>query len=118
MIYRDKDILQKSGQDAIQYLSFQRYLIIYTTVVMVLTVVIIIPVNFSGSNSKSPCYGLCLLYPRSNWFTLIYFHKKNLIDKAKKKNPYIRFFFKCRKFCEKRVNLYIFYFAEVIFCNL
>jgi hypothetical protein len=32
--------------------------------------------------------------------------------------PYIRFFFACRKFCEKGVNLYIFYFAEVIFCDL
>jgi hypothetical protein len=33
--------------------------------------------------------------------------------------PYIRvFFFACRKFCEKRVNLYISYLAEVIFCDL
>lgn len=48
---RDKDILKKSGQDAIQYLTFQRYLIIYTTIVMVLVVAIIVPVNFSGNNS-------------------------------------------------------------------
>ncbi|XP_061168815.1 CSC1-like protein 2 [Saccostrea echinata] len=47
---KDSDILKKSGQDAIQYLSFQRYLIIYTTIVMVLSVVIIVPVNFSGNN--------------------------------------------------------------------
>jgi hypothetical protein len=26
--------------------------------------------------------------------------------------------FACHKFCENRVNLYIFYFAEVIFCDL
>jgi hypothetical protein len=32
--------------------------------------------------------------------------------------PHIRFFFAFRKFCEKRVNLYISYFAEVIFCDL
>lgn len=49
--FRDKDILKKSGQDAIQYLTFQRYLIIYTTIVMVLVVAIIVPVNFSGNNS-------------------------------------------------------------------
>ncbi|XP_052700349.1 CSC1-like protein 2 isoform X3 [Crassostrea angulata] len=47
---KDKDILKKSGQDAIQYLTFQRYLIIYTTIVMVLVVAIIVPVNFSGNN--------------------------------------------------------------------
>lgn len=49
--FRDKDILKKSGQDAIQYLTFQRYLIIYTTIVMVLVVAIVVPVNFSGNNS-------------------------------------------------------------------
>lgn len=49
--FRDKDILKKSGQDAIQYLMFQRYLIIYTTIVMVLVVAIVVPVNFSGNNS-------------------------------------------------------------------
>lgn len=47
---KDNDILKKSGQDAIQYLTFQRYLIIYTTIVMVLVVAIIVPVNFSGNN--------------------------------------------------------------------
>eukprot|EP00105_Crassostrea_gigas_P025532 XP_011446143.1 PREDICTED: CSC1-like protein 2 isoform X3 [Crassostrea gigas] len=47
---KDKDILKKSGQDAIQYLTFQRYLIIYTTIVMVLVVAIVVPVNFSGNN--------------------------------------------------------------------
>jgi hypothetical protein len=31
---------------------------------------------------------------------------------------YPGFFFACRKFCEKRVNLYTFYFVEVIFCDL
>lgn len=49
--FRDKDILKKSGQDAIQYLTFQRYLIIYTTIVMILVVAIVVPVNFSGNNS-------------------------------------------------------------------
>ncbi|KAK3087398.1 hypothetical protein FSP39_005417 [Pinctada imbricata] len=33
---KDNDILQKSGKDAIQYLSFQRYLIIYTVIITVL----------------------------------------------------------------------------------
>lgn len=45
---KDADILQKCGHDAIQYLSFQRYLIIYTTIICILAVAVVIPTNFSG----------------------------------------------------------------------
>jgi hypothetical protein len=34
------------------------------------------------------------------------------------KYPYISFFFVCRKFCEKWVNLYIFLFCRIIFGDL
>ncbi|XP_078315028.1 mechanosensitive cation channel TMEM63B-like isoform X4 [Crassostrea virginica] len=64
---KDQDILKKSGQDAIQYLTFQRYLIIYTTIVMLLVVVIVIPVNFSGNNS------MC---------SLVYFSGNNIGNKT------------------------------------
>ncbi|GFS19654.1 CSC1-like protein 2 [Elysia marginata] len=45
---RDVDILRKSGKDAIQYLSFQRYLMIYISIITVLSVGIILPINFMG----------------------------------------------------------------------
>ena len=47
---KDVDIVQKNGRDAFQYLSFQRYLIIYTAIITVLSIVIILPVNFMGKN--------------------------------------------------------------------
>ncbi|XP_059161039.1 CSC1-like protein 2 isoform X3 [Physella acuta] len=46
---RDVDILNKCGKDAIQYLSFQRYLLVYITIVTVLSVGVILPINFQGS---------------------------------------------------------------------
>ncbi|KAL5008324.1 hypothetical protein ScPMuIL_013905 [Solemya velum] len=50
---KDADILQKSGRDAIQYLSFQRYLLVYMAIIWVLSTVVVIPVNFTGTNGKS-----------------------------------------------------------------
>ncbi|KAK6183528.1 hypothetical protein SNE40_010997 [Patella caerulea] len=46
---RDSDILHKCGRDAIQYLSFQRYLIIYVAIICVLSICVILPVNFQGN---------------------------------------------------------------------
>uniref|UniRef100_A0A7N9AQF1 CSC1-like protein 2 n=1 Tax=Mastacembelus armatus TaxID=205130 RepID=A0A7N9AQF1_9TELE len=46
--YRDEEIREKCGEDAIHYLSFQRHIIGLLVVVGVLSVGIVLPVNFSG----------------------------------------------------------------------
>ncbi|XP_041352864.1 calcium permeable stress-gated cation channel 1-like isoform X2 [Gigantopelta aegis] len=46
---KDVDILHKCGRDAIQYLSFQRYLLVYLLVICILSVSVILPVNFQGN---------------------------------------------------------------------
>lgn len=45
---RDDEIREKCGEDAVHYLSFQRHIIGLLVVVGVLSVGIILPVNFSG----------------------------------------------------------------------
>ncbi|ESO83507.1 hypothetical protein LOTGIDRAFT_133162, partial [Lottia gigantea] len=45
---KDSDILHKCGRDAIQYMSFQRYLIIYVAIICLLSICVILPVNFQG----------------------------------------------------------------------
>lgn len=49
----DKDIAQKCGPDAIAYLRFQRYLIGYLFYILFLTLVIILPVNYTGGQFAS-----------------------------------------------------------------
>ncbi|XP_033110463.1 CSC1-like protein 2 [Anneissia japonica] len=44
----DNQIRKKSGVDAIQYLQFQRYLIGLVVVICILSIGVILPVNFSG----------------------------------------------------------------------
>ncbi|XP_046859091.1 CSC1-like protein 2 isoform X2 [Xenia sp. Carnegie-2017] len=46
----EKEISQRSGNDAIHYLNFQRCLIYYTVIICVLSMAIILPVNHSGDN--------------------------------------------------------------------
>lgn len=46
--YRDDEIRDKCGGDAVHYLSFQRHIIGLLVVVSVLSVGIVLPVNFSG----------------------------------------------------------------------
>ena len=46
--FRDEHILQKSGRDAVQYLTFQRYLIVYLGMVTVFCIAVVLPVNFQG----------------------------------------------------------------------
>ena len=41
--------MRKSGADAVQYLQFQRYLIVLMVIIVVLSIGVILPVNFSGS---------------------------------------------------------------------
>lgn len=50
----DEDIRGKSGVDAIQYLQFQRYLIVLVAVIAFLSLVIIMPINLSGSQEIGP----------------------------------------------------------------
>lgn len=45
---RDDEIREKCGEDAVHYLSFQRHIIGLLVVVGVLSVGIVLPVNFSG----------------------------------------------------------------------
>uniref|UniRef100_A0A8C7NBL1 Transmembrane protein 63B n=1 Tax=Oncorhynchus kisutch TaxID=8019 RepID=A0A8C7NBL1_ONCKI len=46
---RDEEIREKCGEDAVHYLSFQRHIIGLLVVVGVLSVAIVLPVNFSGN---------------------------------------------------------------------
>ncbi|XP_041468382.1 calcium permeable stress-gated cation channel 1-like isoform X5 [Lytechinus variegatus] len=46
---KDADIRSNSGTDAVQYLQFQRYLIILMIIITFLSLVVILPINFSGS---------------------------------------------------------------------
>lgn len=46
---RDEEIRSKCGIDAVTYLSFQRHIILLMTVVCLLSLAIILPVNFSGN---------------------------------------------------------------------
>uniref|UniRef100_A0A4W5MX23 Transmembrane protein 63C n=1 Tax=Hucho hucho TaxID=62062 RepID=A0A4W5MX23_9TELE len=48
-ISRDEEIRSKCGVDATTYLSFQRHIILLMTVVCLLSLAIILPVNFSGN---------------------------------------------------------------------
>jgi ABC-type enterochelin transport system permease subunit len=46
---RDIDILHKCGRDAVQYLSFQRYLIVYITIITIISIAVVLPINFQGN---------------------------------------------------------------------
>ncbi|KAL0969097.1 hypothetical protein UPYG_G00222590 [Umbra pygmaea] len=46
---KDEEIRSKCGVDAITYLSFQRHIILLMTVIGLLSLAIILPVNFSGN---------------------------------------------------------------------
>uniref|UniRef100_A0A8D0CWS4 Transmembrane protein 63C n=1 Tax=Sander lucioperca TaxID=283035 RepID=A0A8D0CWS4_SANLU len=51
---RDEEIRSKCGIDAVTYLSFQRHIILLMTVVCLLSLAVILPVNFSGNLLDSP----------------------------------------------------------------
>lgn len=51
---RDQQILQRNGRDAIQYLSFQRYIIAYVALLTFISLVVVLPVNFQGTLGKFP----------------------------------------------------------------
>ncbi|KAG7217767.1 hypothetical protein INR49_020920 [Caranx melampygus] len=58
----DEEIREKCGEDAVHYLSFQRHIIGLLVVVGVLSVGIVLPVNFSGDLLGRTCCGFT---PRS-----------------------------------------------------
>uniref|UniRef100_A0A8C9ZMP7 Transmembrane protein 63B n=1 Tax=Sander lucioperca TaxID=283035 RepID=A0A8C9ZMP7_SANLU len=53
---KDEEIREKCGEDAVYYLSFQRHIIGLLVVVGVLSVGIILPVNFSGNLLENNAY--------------------------------------------------------------
>uniref|UniRef100_A0A6Q2X2G8 Transmembrane protein 63B n=1 Tax=Esox lucius TaxID=8010 RepID=A0A6Q2X2G8_ESOLU len=53
---RDEEIRDKCGEDAVHYLSFQRHIIGLLVVVGVLSVGIVLPVNFSGNLLENNAY--------------------------------------------------------------
>lgn len=57
---RDKHINEKCGKDAIYYLVFQRYLIVYIIFVTVVSLAVILPINLYGKacNYTSPSLSL------------------------------------------------------------
>ncbi|XP_071521938.1 calcium permeable stress-gated cation channel 1 isoform X2 [Panulirus ornatus] len=46
---KEEQILAKSGRDAVQYLSFQHHIIVYMMIVCVVSIVIVLPINFQGT---------------------------------------------------------------------
>lgn len=49
MPLRDEEIQSKCGIDATTYLSFQRHILVLQTIICILSVAVIVPVNFSGN---------------------------------------------------------------------
>lgn len=56
---REEEIRDKCGEDAVHYLSFQRHIIGLLVVVGVLSVGIILPVNFSGNLLGKSVFRVC-----------------------------------------------------------
>ncbi|XP_067120038.1 calcium permeable stress-gated cation channel 1 [Centruroides vittatus] len=46
---KDEQILKKCGHDAVQYLSFQRHIIVYVAVICVICLCVVLPVNLQGN---------------------------------------------------------------------
>ena len=44
----DEEIFERCGDDSLQYLRFQRYIICYLIVLMLLSVCLILPINIQG----------------------------------------------------------------------
>lgn len=50
---KDEDILKHRGVDALQYLSFQRYIIYFLILLTTICLLVILPINLHGDMSKS-----------------------------------------------------------------
>uniref|UniRef100_A0A671LH29 CSC1-like protein 2 n=1 Tax=Sinocyclocheilus anshuiensis TaxID=1608454 RepID=A0A671LH29_9TELE len=67
--YRDDEIREKCGEDSVHYLSFQRHIIGLLVVVGVLSVGIVLPVNFSGDLLDPMTHFLSSLSPENNAYS-------------------------------------------------
>ena len=72
--FRDEHIQRKCGKDAVQYLLFQRYLILYTAIICVLCIGVVLPVNFQGDLGEYVGRNGGIILPESDntSFLLIY----------------------------------------------
>lgn len=52
--YRDEHILSKCGLDAVQYLSFQRNIILLVGIINLISLGIVLPINFAGLLEGGP----------------------------------------------------------------
>jgi hypothetical protein len=59
-ICSDDQFLEKSGPDAVQYLSYQRHLIFLASVITLTSLVIVLPINLQGKKNPnaSPDIGI------------------------------------------------------------
>jgi len=46
--FRDEKILRKCGNDAVQYLSFQRHIMVLMAIITAVSLGIVLPINFAG----------------------------------------------------------------------
>ncbi|XP_066282930.1 calcium permeable stress-gated cation channel 1-like isoform X1 [Branchiostoma lanceolatum] len=55
-IFKIKDdmIAYKCGLDAVQYMTFQRYVLVLMTIITVFSIAVLLPVNFSGTQEGGP----------------------------------------------------------------
>ena len=57
----DEHIRLKCGIDALQYIVFQKHLLVYTVIIFCLSIGIVLPVNYSGNNGERlDCIALLL----------------------------------------------------------
>ncbi|CAL1280969.1 unnamed protein product [Larinioides sclopetarius] len=47
-VLKDDQILKRNGPDAIQYLSFQRHIIIFLAIICIICLTVVLPVNYQG----------------------------------------------------------------------
>lgn len=46
--FRDEKILRKCGYDAVQYLSFQRHIMVLMAIITAVSLGVVLPINFGG----------------------------------------------------------------------
>ena len=67
----DEKFLRKCGTDAVQYLRFQRHLILFVLIMMVMCICVILPINFQGElqgdNSNFGHTTISNLHGSANW---------------------------------------------------
>lgn len=72
---KDEQILKKCGHDAVQYLSFQRHIIVYVAVICVISLCIVLPVNLQGNlEGNSTTYSHTTLTNLSPESSLLWIH--------------------------------------------